>query len=98
MEDCLLRSGHGMQAMCLLKFGDYDHDRFCSSFQVRVWSRTAANAQTFAQEIGAKVCETAEAAVRGADVICTVTFATTPIVQQDWVKPGAHINGQISLF
>lgn len=60
--------------------------------EVRVWSRTPANAQSFAEEIGAKVCETAEAAVRGADVICTVTFATTPVILQDWVKPGAHIN------
>lgn len=61
--------------------------------KVRVWSRTPANAQRFAQEIGAKVFETPEQAVKDADVICTVTFATTPIVQQEWIKPGAHING-----
>ena len=61
--------------------------------QVRVWSRTHAHAQKFAQEIHAKLCSTAEEAVRDADVICTVTFATTPILQASWVKPGAHING-----
>ena len=61
--------------------------------QVRVWSRTAENARKFAAEIGAKVCDTAEQAVRDADVICTVTFATTPVIKADWVKPGAHVNG-----
>lgn len=61
--------------------------------KVRVWSRTPAHAQRFAKEIGAKVFETPEQAVKDADVICTVTFATTPIVQQEWIKPGAHING-----
>jgi len=40
-----------------------------------------------------KVCATAKEAVTDADVICTVTFATTPVISQDWVKPGAHING-----
>ncbi|KAK2182607.1 hypothetical protein NP493_347g03085 [Ridgeia piscesae] len=60
--------------------------------EVRIWSRTLANAQKLATEIGAKACSTAEEAVRDADIICTVTFATTPIIQADWVKPGAHIN------
>lgn len=32
------------------------------------------------------------AAVTGADVICTVTAAKTPILQGDWVAPGAHVN------
>ena len=58
-----------------------------------MWSRTAENARKFAAEIGAKVCDTAEQAVRDADVICTVTFATTPVIKADWVKPGAHVNG-----
>jgi len=33
----------------------------------------------------------AEAAVRGADVVCTVTSATQPIVQADWLDPGTHV-------
>ena len=40
-----------------------------------------------------KVCSTAKEAVEGADVICVVSFATTPVIHNDWVKPGAHING-----
>ena len=61
---------------------------------MRVWSRTLDNAKKFASEIKeAKVCETAEEAVRGADIICTLTFTTTPVVKGEWIKPGAHVNG-----
>lgn len=60
--------------------------------EVRVWSRTFANAQKFADEIGAKVFATVEEAVSGADVIVTVTMATEPILYAKWVKPGALIN------
>ncbi len=31
-------------------------------------------------------------AVSDADIICTVTSASAPIVMGDWVKPGAHVN------
>ncbi|UCE91659.1 MAG: alanine dehydrogenase [Methanobacteriota archaeon] len=34
----------------------------------------------------------AEAAVDGADIIVTVTSSRSPIVMDDWVKQGAHIN------
>ena len=30
--------------------------------------------------------------MRGADLICTVTTATEPVVHGAWVAPGAHIN------
>ncbi|XP_073246588.1 ketimine reductase mu-crystallin-like [Porites lutea] len=60
--------------------------------EVRVWSRTFANAQKFANEIGAKACSTVEDAVSGADVIVTATMATTPILCGKWVKPGALID------
>ncbi|MWG33406.1 ornithine cyclodeaminase family protein [Halomarina oriensis] len=33
----------------------------------------------------------AEAAVEGADLICTVTSATQPIVKEEWVTPGTHV-------
>ena len=59
--------------------------------EVRVWSRNAANATVFADEIGARAM-TAEDAVRDADVVVTVTHASEPILHGAWVKPGAVVN------
>ena len=42
---------------------------------------------------GAESVETAEEAVRDADVICTTTASAEPIVKREWLKPGVHING-----
>lgn len=36
--------------------------------------------------------ESAEAAVRGADIICTVTPSQEAYLKKEWVQPGAHIN------
>jgi ornithine cyclodeaminase/alanine dehydrogenase-like protein (mu-crystallin family) len=59
--------------------------------EIRVWSRTAAHADRFAEQHHAKAMPIAEA-VRGADVIVTATNALRPILQGDWLKPGAHVN------
>jgi ornithine cyclodeaminase/alanine dehydrogenase-like protein (mu-crystallin family) len=59
--------------------------------EVRVWSQTKAHAEEFAKEIGAKATS-AEDAVRGADVIVTVTSSTTPVLNGAWLKPGCHVN------
>jgi len=57
---------------------------------VRVWSPRSAAA--FAEAHGITAAPSAEAAVRGADVIVTATSAMTPVVRGDWVAPGAHLN------
>jgi thiomorpholine-carboxylate dehydrogenase len=59
--------------------------------EIRVWSRTAAHAACFAEQYNAKAMPIADA-VRGADVIVTATNALQPIVQGDWLEPGAHVN------
>lgn len=59
--------------------------------QIRVWSQTKAHADAFAREVGAKVCSQEEA-VRGADVIVTVTSSTTPVLEGEWLKRGCHVN------
>jgi len=65
---------------------------------VRVWSRSAERRARFVAwaraHTGLDVQESpgAEAAVREADVICTVTASRDPVVLGEWVSPGAHIN------
>jgi ornithine cyclodeaminase len=65
---------------------------------VRVWSRRFAQAQKFAEQASAacnipiKAFGKVREAVDGADIICTVTSATDPILQGDWISSGTHIN------
>jgi ornithine cyclodeaminase/alanine dehydrogenase-like protein (mu-crystallin family) len=58
--------------------------------EVRVWS--PRNAAAFAARHGIEAASSAEEAVRGADVIVTVTSATTPVLHGAWVNAGAHVN------
>src|ERR1039457_4971858 len=46
--------------------------------EVRVWSRTPEKARRFAEEMGATASESAEAAVRGADIVATVITSKDP--------------------
>jgi len=59
--------------------------------EIRVWSRTAAHADRFAEENNAEAMAIADA-VRGADVVVTATSSRQPILDGDWLKPGAHVN------
>ncbi|CAL9698882.1 unnamed protein product [Knipowitschia caucasica] len=72
------------------------YDVFTEVFQfkeVRVWSRSKDRAGAFADSLTGRVtvCESVEAAVKGADVIVTVTRSTEPVLFGQWVKPGAHV-------
>jgi thiomorpholine-carboxylate dehydrogenase len=59
--------------------------------EIRVWSPTPEHAKRFAQEIGATAMS-AEEAVRGADVVVTVTNSKTPVLNGSWLRPGCHVN------
>jgi ornithine cyclodeaminase/alanine dehydrogenase-like protein (mu-crystallin family) len=59
--------------------------------EVRVWSRSPEHASRFAAEIRA-VAMSLEQAVRGADVVTTVTSSMEPFLERAWLKEGAHIN------
>lgn len=65
--------------------------------RVEVWGRTAAHAEACAaemrKELDADVCTavTAEAAVRGANVVITVTPSRQPLVRGEWLAPGCHL-------
>ncbi|OYX22545.1 MAG: ornithine cyclodeaminase [Rhodobacterales bacterium 32-66-7] len=53
-----------------------------------VWSRTEASAKA----MGLPVAQDLEAAVRKADIICTATMATAPLIMGDWLQPGQHLD------
>jgi thiomorpholine-carboxylate dehydrogenase len=59
--------------------------------EIRIWSRTPAHAERFAEQHNAKTMPVADT-VRGADVIVTATNALRPILDGDWLAPGAHVN------
>lgn len=59
--------------------------------EVRVWSRKLENARKFAEELDCIAVETAEAAVRGADIVITATNAKDPVISADWVAPGTFV-------
>jgi alanine dehydrogenase len=54
--------------------------------------RMESLAQGDRPELVVRSVMTAQEAVRGADLICTVTSATEPVLRGEWVSPGAHIN------
>ena len=59
--------------------------------QIRVWSPTREHAERFAQAVSGTTTS-AEEAVRGADVIVTVTSSKTPVLKGAWLKTGCHVN------
>jgi ornithine cyclodeaminase/alanine dehydrogenase-like protein (mu-crystallin family) len=57
-----------------------------------VWSRTPEHARRLAEETGAEPADSAETAVREADVIVTVTSSREPVLRREWIADGTHIN------
>ncbi len=66
--------------------------------RVRVFSVPMEGAHKFAEReskrhgLTVEVMPTAQEAVTGADLICTVTPSPEPVVKGEWLSPGAHIN------
>lgn len=58
--------------------------------EVRVWS--PRHAADFAARHGVVAAGSAEAAVRGADVVVVATSSRAPVLKGDWLAPGAHVN------
>ncbi|MFN3347610.1 NAD(P)-binding domain-containing protein [Pseudorhodoplanes sp.] len=66
----------------------------CAPQVIAVASRTRASAERLAANVGntrVTVAESIEAAVRGADIVVTITTAPQRIVQSDWINPGATV-------
>ena len=59
--------------------------------EVRVWSRNPANVAKCSSEVNGVGFSNAEEAVRGADIVCTVTTAREPVLKGAWLKRGALV-------
>lgn len=64
---------------------------------VRVWNRTATNAEKVAAElraggVEASVADDLDAAVADADVISAATISTVPLVRGAKLRPGTHVD------
>jgi alanine dehydrogenase len=60
--------------------------------EVRVWSRSPEKCAKFAEETGAIATVNAEDAVRGAHIVATATNSKDPVIEDDWIAPGVHVN------
>jgi ornithine cyclodeaminase/alanine dehydrogenase-like protein (mu-crystallin family) len=65
---------------------------------ITVWGRSPDSAAAFAEKMTAELRipitarATVQQAVADADIVCTVTSASEPILKDEWVRPGQHIN------
>jgi len=59
--------------------------------EIRVWSRDPANVARCVADVGGVACVSAEQAVRGADMVCTLSNASEPILQGAWLSPGTFV-------
>jgi ornithine cyclodeaminase len=66
--------------------------------EIRIWSRNQGAAEQLAGDVGATVSPSVDAALFGAEVVCTTTAATEPIVEKRWLARGAHVNAVGSCF
>jgi ornithine cyclodeaminase/alanine dehydrogenase-like protein (mu-crystallin family) len=66
--------------------------------EVRVYSRSEDNRRRFVERAAARydvpvrATDSAEAAVRGAEIVCTVTSSKEPVLHGTWLEPGMHVN------
>ena len=61
--------------------------------EVRAWSPTPEHLARFVSDAGAavQIAANAEDAVRRADVIVLATSSAAPVIQNDWIAPGALV-------
>lgn len=66
--------------------------------KITVWNRTRAKAEHLLEHlelprgVEIRIADSAEAAVKQADVVCTVTSSTTPVLKGAILPKGCHVN------
>ncbi|MCR4398727.1 MAG: ornithine cyclodeaminase family protein [Firmicutes bacterium] len=93
------------ETVCLVGAGEQARIQLLSLVRVLprlkraiVFNRNPGKAWSFAREMAARVgldivpVESAEAGVREADIVVTVTPSTSPLVMRGWLRPGTHVN------
>lgn len=59
--------------------------------RISVWNRTASRLQAPAFA-ACEVVSDLPSAVAAADIVCTATMSSTPVVQGEWLSPGTHLD------
>jgi len=65
--------------------------------RIQVFSPTKANREKYAREMKEKLkidveaVDSAERAVRGADIVALTTDSLIPVIKGDWLEPGMHV-------
>lgn len=89
--------------LCIIGSGGMAHTFFDAIIavrdikRVRVYSRTTANAEHFANTMAQKsglevvVFDTAREAMKGADIVAACTSSTSPVFEAEWLEPGQHV-------
>lgn len=59
---------------------------------LRIWGINKDNAERLAREKGGRACRTVDETLDGADIVCTLTAASEPILFGRQLAPGMHVN------
>jgi len=90
--------------MAILGYGEQARTHLRAIAKVRalddvlVWGRAPERAEALAREMSAelglqvRVAPDVQAAVAEADIVCTVSAASEPILKGAWLPPGVHVN------
>jgi ornithine cyclodeaminase len=57
-----------------------------------VWNRSPAAAHAMTTDPRVTATEDLAAAVKAADIICTATMSTAPLIKGAWLRPGQHLD------
>lgn len=60
--------------------------------EVTIWNRSAPAAEAMARDLGVAIAPDLAEAVAKADILCTCTMSTQPLIRGEWLQPGQHLD------